>query len=295
MKVTTEELAAFVAVVDTGSLSLAAKGLSQTASGVSRALGRLEDKLEATLLRRTTRQVQLTEEGELFLERARGILEAIDAAEESMASRKSKPAGRLRIDAAAPFILHGLVPHLREFSELYPDIRLEVASHDHIVDLLEERTDVAFRIGALSDSTLHATTIGSCNLNIVASPAYLKANGVPKTAHDLKKHRLIGFTAPKSLNEWPVLHDGGERMAIEPHMKASSGETVRALAVSGCGITCLSNFMTHQDIKDGTLVPLLRSSMSDYRQPIHAVYYRNAPFMARIRCFLKFISSRLVL
>ncbi|WP_394824601.1 LysR substrate-binding domain-containing protein [Pendulispora albinea] len=295
MKIATEELEAFVAVVDTGSLSLAAKRLAQTTSGMSRALGRLEKKLGTTLLRRTTRQLRLTEEGELFLERARAILAAIESAEEAMASRKNKPAGRLRLDAAAPFILHGIVPHLREFAELYPDIHLEVASHDHIVDLLEERTDVAFRIGALSDSTLHAKAIGSCNLNIVASPAYLKAKGVPKTTHDLKKHRLIGFTSPKSLNDWPVRHDGAERMTIEPDLGASSGETIRALAVGGFGIACLANFMTHRDIADGALAPLLRSSMSDYRQPIHAVYYRNSPSMARIRCFLEFIAPRIVL
>ncbi|WP_394845276.1 LysR family transcriptional regulator [Pendulispora brunnea] len=295
MRTTTEELAAFVAVVETGSLSAAAKRLGQTASGMSRALSRLEEKLETTLLRRTTRKLGLTEEGEIFLERARAILEAMEAAEEALASRKSKPAGRLRIDAAAPFVLHGIAPHLADFAELYPDIRLEVASNDHIVDLLEERTDVAFRIASLSDSTLHAKTIGSCNLNIVASPAYLKAKGTPKTTHDLKKHRLIGFTSPKSLNDWPLLHEGSERMTIEPHLKAASGETIRALAVNGYGITCLSNFMTWRDIKEGTLVPLLRSSMAKYRQPIHAVYYRNSPFIARIRCFLDFITPRVVL
>src|SRR2546430_564542 len=124
MKVTTEELAAFVAVVDTGSLSAAAKRLGQTASGMSRALGRLESKLDTTLLQRTTRRLRITEEGELFLERARSILEAIESAEEALAARRGKPSGRLRIDAAAPFMLHAIIPHLPAFAELYPDIEL---------------------------------------------------------------------------------------------------------------------------------------------------------------------------
>lgn len=117
MKITTDELAVFVAAVETRSLSAAGKRLGQTASGTSRSLARLEEKLGATLLRRTTRQLQLTEEGALFLERARAILDAIEAAEEAIAARKGKPAGKLRIDAAAPFMLHGIVPHVRAFAE----------------------------------------------------------------------------------------------------------------------------------------------------------------------------------
>ena len=112
MKTSTEELLAFVTVIDSGSITAAAENLQQTVSGVSRALTRLEKKLDATLVRRTTRRLQLTEEGELFLVRARAILAAMEEAEESIARQRERPAGRLRVDAASPFMLHCIAPHM---------------------------------------------------------------------------------------------------------------------------------------------------------------------------------------
>lgn len=169
MKTTLDELLAFVSVVDSGSISAAAEQLTQTASGVSRALSRLEEKLDVTLLRRTTRRLELTEEGQAFLTQARKILDAVESAEEQMKVRRQKPAGRLRVNAAAPFMLHAVVPLVAGFRAQYPDIQLELHSSDQIIDLLEQRTDVAIRIGPLRDSTLHARPLGSNRLRILAS------------------------------------------------------------------------------------------------------------------------------
>ncbi len=134
MKTTTEELLAFVAVIDSGSITAAAEALQQTVSGVSRALTRLEKKLDAALVRRTTRRLQLTDEGEMFLVRARAILAAMEDAEESIARQRERPAGRLRVDAASPFVLHCIVPHMNEFAAMYPEITLELSSNERIVD-----------------------------------------------------------------------------------------------------------------------------------------------------------------
>lgn len=147
MKTTLDELQAFTAVIDTGSISSAAVQLGQTASGISRALSRLEAKLATTLLRRTTRRLELTEEGAAFLSQARRILEAVEEAEEQMARRLQHPAGRLRVNASAPFMLHVLVPLIGGFRQRYPDIELELHSSDQIIDLLEHRTDLALRHG----------------------------------------------------------------------------------------------------------------------------------------------------
>jgi DNA-binding transcriptional LysR family regulator len=171
MKTTLDELLAFVRVVDSGSISAAAEQLTQTASGVSRALSRLEDKLDVTLLRRTTRRLELTEEGQAFLAQARKILDAVEDAEEQIKLRRQKPAGRLRVNAAAPFMLHAVVPLIAGFRAQYPEIQLELHSSDQIIDLLEQRTDVAIRIGPLRDSTLHARPLGSNRLRVLASPA----------------------------------------------------------------------------------------------------------------------------
>ncbi|HZF84484.1 MAG TPA: LysR substrate-binding domain-containing protein, partial [Burkholderiaceae bacterium] len=181
MKTTLDELQAFTAVVDTGSISAAAEQLGQTVSGVSRALGRLERKLATTLLRRTTRRIALTEEGQAFLARARAILLSVDEAEELMAARRQQPAGRLRVNAATPFMLHAIAPLAADFRAAYPQIALELDTDEMNIDLLARRTDIAIRIGALRDSTLHARPLASSRIRVLASPAYLAAAGRPTT------------------------------------------------------------------------------------------------------------------
>ncbi|MDR6392422.1 LysR family transcriptional regulator [Paraburkholderia phenoliruptrix] len=317
MKTSTDELLVFVSVIDSGSITAAAEKLGQTVSGVSRALTRLEKKLDTALVRRTTRRLQLTEEGEGFLQRARAILDAMEEAEESVARKRRRPSGRLRVDAASPFMLHCIAPHMTAFSELYPEIRLELTSNERIVDLLEQKVDIAIRIGALQDSTLHARALGSSRLRVVASPAYLAAHGEPKAVDALREHRLIGFSAPEHLNRWPLRErgarsstsagrlgregrggrDGGkpEPLKIEPSITASSGETLRQLALSGWGIACLADFMIAADIRDGRLVPILGHALFDERQPVAAVYYQSASLAGRVQCFLDFIGSRVQL
>jgi DNA-binding transcriptional LysR family regulator len=294
MKTTLEELTAFTVVVDTGSITAAAAQLGQTTSGVSRALGRLEEKLATTLLQRTTRRIELTEEGQTFLAQARKILAAVDDAEEQMAVRREKPAGRLRVNAAVPYMLHVVVPLVAEFQARFPAIQLELNSSDEIIDLLEHRTDIAIRIGTLQDSTLHARPLGTNGLRVLASPAYLNARGRPKNVAALvAEHSLLGFTQPLSLNRWPLRDADGRDLQITPSLLASSGETLRQLALAGVGIVCLADFLTRADRAAGTLVQVLQRETLDVRQPVHAVYYRNTQLSARIACFLDFLGTRL--
>jgi DNA-binding transcriptional LysR family regulator len=209
-------------------------------------------------------------------------------------------------------MLHCIAPHMTAFSALYPEIRLELTSSERIVDLLEQKVDIAIRIGALQDSTLHARALGSSKLRVVASPAYLAEHGEPKSVDALREHRLIGFTAPEHLNRWPLRERGKragkgtskstsrtdrvggkpEPLKIEPSITASSGETLRQLALSGWGIACLADFMTAADIRDGRLVPILGHVLLDERQPVSAVYYQSASLAGRVQCFLDFIAAR---
>lgn len=293
MKARSDELQIFVAVIECGSISAAAEQAGQTPSAVSRTLSRLESKLATTLINRTTRRMDLTEEGKFFFERAKRILEQMDELEERLALRQQTPSGRLRINAASPFMLHSVVPYIDEFRRLYPDIQLELNSNDLIIDLLEQSTDIAIRIGVLADSSLHARALGSSPLNILASPAYLEQHGMPASVDELAGHTLLGFTQTESLNHWPLRHAQGDRWQILPGIAASSGETLRQLALAGQGIACLSHFMTHEDIRSGRLQVLLAEANSGYRQPIHAVFYRNSQLALRIQCFLDFIQGKL--
>ncbi len=293
MKLSLEELLAFTTVIDSRSITAAAEHLEQTVSGISRALGRLETKLGTTLLRRTTRKLELTEEGAVFLAHARDILAAVESAEYQMTIRHQRPAGRLRVNAASPFMLHVVVPMVADFREQFPDIELELHSSDNIIDLIEQRTDVALRIGRLRDSTLHARPLGSYRLRVLAAPSYLEAHGRPRRVTDLARHSLIGFTQPETLNHWPLRHGQSNSFEISPTLKASSGETVRQLALAGQGLACLADFMTEQDRRSGALVQLLAKDTVEVLQPVNAVYYRNTPLSARIQCFLDFLAARM--
>ncbi len=293
MKTTLDELQAFVAVVDSGSITAAAERLAQTVSALSRSLARLEGKLGTSLLNRTTRRLALTEEGQLFLARTRAILDAVDEAEQQLAVRRERPAGRLRVNAATPFMLHVLVPLLGGLRERYPELELVLDSDELNIDLLEQRTDVALRIGALRDSSLHARPLGASRLRVLASPAYLKARGRPRSPAELAGHSLLGFTQPDSLNEWPLRLAGGELLRIQPSLSASSGETLRQLALAHQGIVCLSDFMSCEDRRRGDLVQLFVKETVEQLQPIHAVYYRNSALAARIACFLDHLAAQL--
>ncbi|MHC6227532.1 LysR substrate-binding domain-containing protein [Pseudomonas sp. X10] len=293
MKTRSDELQVFVSVIDCGSISAAAEQVGQTPSAVSRTLSRLEAKLGTTLINRTTRRMDLTEEGRFFLERAKAILEQMDDLEERLSLHRQTPSGRLRINAAAPFMLHAIVPWIGEFRRQYPDIELELNTDDLIIDLLEQSTDVAIRIGDLADSSLHARSLGCSPLQVLASPHYLERHGTPQRVEDLNDHCLLGFSQPEILNHWPLRHAEGDRWSIRPDLIASSGETLRHLALAGEGIVCLSHFMTHEDVRAGRLQVVLGDANNGYRQPIHAVYYRNTQLALRIQCFLDFIQHKL--
>lgn len=289
MKTTLDEMQAFAGIVDTGSITAAAERLGLTISATSRTLSRLEEKLQVTLLRRTTRRLELTEEGAGFLQHARAILNAVNEAEEQIAARRLRPVGLLRIDAATPFMLHVIVPLLDGFRARYPEIELELNSNEGIVDLIERRTDVAFRIGPLKDSTLHARPIGGSRIRVLASPAYLTSHGTPGMPAELGPHALLGFKQPETLNDWPLRDASGNHMHIKPTIVSSSGETLRQMALAGLGIVCLSDFMTREDRRRGQLVQLFPDQTISVFQAINAVYYRNTALASRIACFLDYV------
>ena len=293
VKSRTEDLDAFLTVVDTGSFSAAAKLLNQQVARISRAVSRLETALDCTLLNRTTRRLELTEEGHLFIQYAREGLNTLEKGEEALKLLSRSPAGRLRIDAASPFVFHQLTPHIAGFTAAYPDIKLDITSHDNIIDLLEHKTDVAIRIGDLSDSNLHARVLGRSRLHLLASPGYLKQAGRLRSVSDLSRHRLIGFSDSPVLNTWPLT----EKMSINFAIHASSGETIRQLCIAGQGIALLSNFMCREDLKSGRLTEVLPGCVSspNRRESVQAVYYRNSAVSSRILAFLEYIQPRLTL
>lgn len=292
MKSTIEELQAFTAIVDSGSIVMAADRLGQTASGVSRALQRLESKLNVTLLERTTRKIKLTQEGQLFLAKTRRILNDLAEAEDSLQKADEDISGLIRVDSATPFVLHVIVPLMHEFMQKYPNIEIELNNHDQVIDLLEHQTDVAIRFGELNDSTLHAKLLCRSRLYIAASPAYLAEKGHPVHPEELLQHDLVGFSQVLHLNTWPV-NVNNKPFTARPKIKASNGETVRQLALEGNGITCLSRFLVQDDLQAGRLTALFEDQIKLHYQKIHAVYYLQEHLPKRVRLFIEFLAEKL--
>lgn len=289
----TEDIEIFLTVVDTGSFTGAANVLNQQVAKVSRAVSRLEDTLQCTLLNRTTRRLELTEEGHVFIRYARESLNTLYTGEEAIKLLKQSPSGHLRIDAASPFVLHQLTPLVGEFVQQYPHITLDLTSHDNIIDLLEHKTDLAIRIGDLKDSNLHARLLGKSQLRLVASPEYLYQHNEVAHIDDLSTHKLIGFNDASKLNSWPLKTP----VKLNFHMTGSSGETLRQLCLNHQGIALLSHFMIGDDLKFGRLVEVLPEAIvrPNNREAIQAVYYKNSAVSSRILAFLDFIQPRLTL
>ncbi|MCK8082300.1 LysR family transcriptional regulator [Vibrio sp. 1CM24A] len=288
-----DDLEMVLTVVDAGGFSAAAEALDVQVAKVSRSVSKVESQLGVSIFNRTTRRVELTEEGRQFVDSVRVGLQMIQSAEEEIVSRGELPKGRLRVDAASPFVFHQLVPLVQSFKEAYPDIELELTSNEGFVDLLEKRTDVAIRIGKLSDSTLHARPLGKSLLHIVASPDYLAKRGLPTKPEDLSSHQIVGFSGNKVLNHWPL----PDQSDVAPTVTASNGETVRQLVLAGNGIACLSGFMVQEDMAAGRLIPILEQDKlaNTDRERVNAVYYKSSSVSKRISAFIDFIQPRLSL
>ncbi|GGD06396.1 DNA-binding transcriptional regulator YafC [Franconibacter pulveris 1160] len=291
MKATSEELAIFVAVVESGSFSRAAEQLRLANSAVSRSVKKLEMKLGVSLLNRTTRQLSLTEEGERYFRRVQQILQEMAAAENELMETRHTPRGLLRIDAATPVVLHFLMPLIKPFRERYPEVTLSLVSSETFINLIERKVDVAIRAGNLTDSSLRARPLFSSYRKLVASPDYLDRYGVPQTVEDLDDHVCLGFTEPVSLNTWPVARQDGQLHDIQVGLSSNSGETIKQLCLTGNGIACLSDYMIDKEIASGEVVELLAEHRLPVEMPFSAVYYSDRAVSTRIRAFIDFLSE----
>ncbi|MGS1864623.1 LysR family transcriptional regulator [Klebsiella michiganensis] len=291
MRATSEEIAIFVAVVESGSFSRAAEQLGQANSAVSRAVKKLESKLGVSLLNRTTRQLSLTEEGERYFRRMQVVLQEMAAAENELLESRTTPRGLLRVDAATPVILHFLMPLIRPFRERYPEMNLTLVSSETFINLIERKVDVAIRAGTLTDSSLRAKPLFNSYRKIIASPDYLARHGTPQSVAELKHHQCLGFSEPVSLNTWPISCCDGQLLEIESEISSNSGETLKQLCLAGNGIACLSDYMVDKELAEGAFVELLADKRLPIEMPFSAVYYSDRAVSTRIRAFIDFLSE----
>lgn len=288
------EMQTFARVVEAGSFSEAARSLRTSPSTISKLMARLEARLGVRLLKRSTRHLSLTTEGQLYYERSLALITELEDVEREVSQGAASTGGTVRVNASVALGVIGLEPLLPEFWATYPRIVIDLSLSDELVDLYLDRTDVALRIGPLPNSVMMARRIGLARRKIVASPDYLGRHGVPKTASDLGIHQCLGFNFRRAAPVWPIRESGRiiDHVAEGP-LLANNGDTVRRLALAGAGLARLADFHVRDDLAAGRLVEVLADAVEPDEEPIHAVYPSSAQLPQRVRVFLDFIVPRL--
>ena len=286
----------FLMVAGEGSFAAAAKALRLTPSAVSRSIARLEQRLGVALVRRTTRSLALTREGQVYRDRMTAIFGDIHDAESSLHMEGEGPRGLLRINASPSFGMECLIPILPRFGERHPAVDVDLTLTDDIIDLVEERADIAIRIGPLRDTSLRAKKLGHSAMVVVASPDYLARRGAPETPDDLDGHDCLRFSFRRSVDSWPFRVKGKlVQRPAQGRFFGNSGEVVRHMAVAGAGIARHGRFHVARDLREGRLVEVLADYNAGDGEDIHALYAAEDRAAARVRVFLDFLDEAMVI
>lgn len=287
------EMEVFVRVIELGGFSAAARACGMTPSAISKLVARLEQRLGTRLVNRSTRQLQLTPEGCAFYERGVRILADLNEAERC-ANANATPRGRLRVNANVPFGHHFLLPLVPEFLARHPDVTLDIVLTDEVIDILEQRTDVAVRAGPLKSSSLVARRLGATRMVIVGAPSYLARHGTPSTIDELLAHNRLGANYVRAQPGWPLRHDGQDTVVpVSGNAQASDGEALHRLALAGLGLARLAAFQVRDDIAAGRLVAVLEDRNPGDLEEVHAVYVGQGGYLPlRVRAFLDFLVER---
>ena len=249
-----EEMRTFAAVAEAG-VTGAATRLGLAASAVSRRLKDLEARLGADLLMRTTRRMELTDAGRLFLSDCQRILEEVTTAEARVSDVHSAPAGLIRIAAPLSFGVTELQPSLNAFMAQYPEVRIDLDLDDRRVDIQREGYDLAVRIGALEDSSLMARKLASFRMIAAASPAFLREYGVPTSLADISALPALCYSVRARPEVWSCRDGDGRRRSatVRARMLSSNGDVLRDAAIAGLGVVLQPEFIVSGAIADGRL------------------------------------------
>lgn len=285
----------FVRAVTLGSLSSAARDMGMSPAMAAKHLNALEARLGVTLVNRTTRRLSLTEAGQIYLDKAEAILADLREAEAEVSARTRKAEGLLRVSAPAAFGALHLGDIIAAFHRQYPAVTVEVGLSDRYVDLMEERWDMAIRIGKMADSSLVARKLADVRLNICASPAYLATRGTPRTPADLAAHDCLGYTLSPltGVSHWGFGADGRIRQPVGGSLHANNGEVLVQAAVAGQGLVYGPRFLTAKAVADGRLVEVTLDVPLMEMGAIHAVTHPTRRPAGKTRAWIEFLSHRL--
>lgn len=283
----------FLAVVEEGSLSGAARRLGVPLTTVSRTLSDLETGLGASLLTRTTRRSELTEAGSRYVTACRRILESVEEAEREVAGEYAAPKGELVLTAPIVFGRLHLLPVVTQFLEHFPDIDIRLVLSDRFVDLVGDHVDVALRIGNLPDSELIARPLGEIRPVCCASPAYLAERGRPEHPNDLVDHDCVGFDGALPGREWPFRIESERRsVALRPRLVVNTAEAAIDAAIAGVGVTRVLSYQIAEAVEDGRLERVLEAFALP-PSPVQLVHAMRGLAPQKLRVFMDFAAPRL--
>ncbi len=283
----------FVAVADAGGFSSAARKLHISPPAVTRAINDLESQLGVQLLARTTRFVRVTEAGARYADDCRRILGELAEANESVAGLHSAPRGHLALTAPVLFGAKFVTPIVTEYLRRYPEVTASCWFLDRVVNVMEEGLDIALRIGHLPDSSMRAIRVGEVRKVICASPAYLNAQGTPRTADDLSAHTIISAAGVTPNPEWRLLNNGVmEAVRLQPRLTTTTNDAAMAAAVDGFGLTRLLSYQVAERLRGGSLVAVLEDHEPP-ALPVQLVHHEGRHASRKARAFLDLAVERL--
>lgn len=285
----------FCLAAELSSFTAAAVAAGVTPAAVSRSVSRLEERLGVRLFVRTTRQIRLTDEGRIYFDETRQALAQLVDAERQISGQHATPAGRLRISLPTPYAHYRVLPVLPEFRERYPDVEIDVHISNRNVDFADDTYDLSVRGRAPDDSTLIARKLEDAEMVVVATPAYLKRRGTPKSLDDLLAHECIQFERPSSGRRipWTFRQDGEDIDVMTTGSIATSEDALggATLARAGAGLFQTYRFVVEQDLRDGTLVQVLQEFGGSTR-PFVLLYPHARHVSRRVRTFVDFLVDK---
>ncbi|MEK1895922.1 MAG: LysR family transcriptional regulator [Rhizobium sp.] len=287
-------LTSFVAVVNEGAFSRAARKLGVATSSVTRQVDSLEQHLNALLINRSTRRLTLTDVGMDYYDSAVQIIQDLSEANANVTTGSGKPRGPLRVNLPVAFGELHIAPKLPKFLKLYPDIELDVTFTDEIVNLTEDRTDVAVRLGQIETTSLIARRIGSNQRVVCASQEYIQQHGEPKQPIDLLSHNCLTFNYSRSARFWTFQKEGAaEKLRIRGNLRANNSIALKAAVQEGVGIGLLPVWLLKEDLRSGILRQLLHSWQVAPTAPgdVHAIYLPSRRGSTKVRVFVDFLLS----
>jgi DNA-binding transcriptional LysR family regulator len=288
-----ESMRVLVAVVDAGSLSAAGRKLAMPLATVSRKIAQLEMRLKARLLTRSTRQLALTEAGREYVAACRRILDDVHAAERAAAGEYRAPRGEVIVTAPIVFGRLHVLPVICEFLRVYPEVNVRLALGDRIVNLLEDRVDLALRIGTLPDSGLTSTTLGRIRRIVCASPSYLTEHGTPRHPRDLGEHQCISFELLAGADQWRFHVDGRDvSVPVRSRLVVDTAEASVDATIAGAGISCVLSYQAEPAVRMGQLRVLLRE-FEPAPMPVSFLYSGRGALPLKLRALLDFAAPRL--